>query len=80
MIAMLREELSLPNMECTHVVFSVIAAPHTHTHTHTHYATALVNILNTSDKVTVENDQFEVNIQDGMPKVYSPENGKVAAT
>lgn len=35
---------------------------------------ALVNILDSSDKVTVENDQFEVNIEDGMPKVYFPQN------
>lgn len=36
--------------------------------------TTLVNILNSSDKVTVENNQFEVNIEDGMPKVYFPQN------
>jgi len=36
--------------------------------------TVLVNILSTSDTVTVTNNQFQVNIVNGMPKVYYPQS------
>ena len=32
----------------------------------------LVDILDSSDVVTVNGGQFQVNIQNGMPKVYHP--------
>ena len=32
---------------------------------------ALVNVLNSSDKTTVNGGKFTVNIQNGMPVVYS---------
>ena len=35
-------------------------------------STALVNVLNSNDKVTVSGGRFTVNIQNGMPVVYSP--------
>ena len=35
-------------------------------------STALVNVLNSSDKVTVNGGRFTVSIQNGMPVVYSP--------
>ena len=31
-----------------------------------------MNLLDSSDTVTVINEQFEVNIENGQPKVYSP--------
>jgi hypothetical protein len=36
------------------------------------FPAALVNVLNPSDKVTVNGGKFTVNIQNGMPVVYSP--------
>lgn len=34
--------------------------------------TELVDVLDPSDVVTVNGGQFQVNIQNGMPKVYHP--------
>lgn len=36
------------------------------------YIPELVDILDPSDVVTVNGGQFQVNIQNGMPKVYHP--------
>ena len=37
-----------------------------------------MNLLDSSDTVTVNNGRFEVNIQNGQPKVYSPASEQVA--
>ena len=39
--------------------------------------TVLSNILDSSDTVTVNNKQFQVNIANGLPKVYHPSSGYV---
>ena len=36
------------------------------------HSTALVNVLNTNDKVTVNGGKFTLNLQNGMPVVYHP--------
>ena len=41
-------------------------------------STELVNLLDSSDTVTVSNGQFEVNIQNGQPKVYYPASEQTA--
>ena len=37
-----------------------------------YFHAALVNVLNPSDKVTVNGGKFTLNLQNGMPVVYSP--------
>ena len=39
--------------------------------------TELVNVLDQSDVVTVNGGQFDVSLQDGMPKVYQPSSEDV---
>ena len=34
----------------------------------------LVNVLDSSDTVTVNGGKFSLNLQNGMPKVYHPSN------
>lgn len=39
---------------------------------------ALVNQLDTSDTVVVNNGQFQVNINNGLPKIYYPQSSQDA--
>ena len=36
--------------------------------------TALVNVLNANDRVTVNGGSFSVNIRNGIPVVYTPQH------
>ena len=38
--------------------------------------TELINLLDSSDMVTVSGGSFPVNIQNGQPKIYYPANGE----